>query len=51
MNKFFIGRFVLQTKTPLAIHSGDRIVGRDTAIATDWTDLCWTVSHVYISDY
>ena len=39
MNKFFIGRFVLQTKTPLAIHSGDRIVGRDSAIATDWNNL------------
>lgn len=39
MNKFFIGRFVLQTKTPLAIHSGDRTVGRDSAIATDWNNL------------
>ncbi|MBO6071101.1 MAG: hypothetical protein J6P43_08605 [Succinivibrionaceae bacterium] len=39
MNKFFIGRFVLQTKTPLAIHSGERTVGRDSAIATDWNNL------------
>lgn len=39
MKKFFIGRFVIETKTPLAIHSGERDIGRDTEIAKDWNNL------------
>lgn len=39
MDKFFICRFVIESNAPLAIHSGDRDVGRDTQLAKDWNNL------------
>lgn len=39
MKKFFICRFVIESNAPLAIHTGDNEVGRDTQLATDWNNL------------
>lgn len=39
MSKLILSRFVIETKSPLALCSGDRDAGFDTSLAKDWNGL------------